>query len=447
MAMKPVEWVLAIFYGPSAHRATYGRLQGTKYTKDYIQLSRLPAFIADLSAVFGLPANGSVPVTYSWPGGSSLGELVALSADRPHLKWETREGAPPPWKMAIAPTSTTDQTIPGDPGLSSGLLADAEYNNLAALGAGTPYLIAVKLKDEGNVLHLRTYLNGASQAFSWASVNYLPVPVLDLTLSTSRTRALAAERFVSHGVFASQDVLTEIAAALGSVGPATFDSASPEILSELLEYLKNPGEGVFFDPDKRHDAWSVVGEIPGLDAGKRGLLAELARQRIISFSVDDIQAETSQSDAVEVAKFTAAAAAGNYSVDDVHVTTKTRGSAQRVFSTAVKENYNFRCALTDIETPQFLVASHIVPWSEDSSIRLDPANGICFSLLVDRAFEYGFILLEDDLTVRVNFNKIGPDLELVNYLRNYNGVKIRAPVRFAPKAEYLARRRDFVAVK
>ena len=39
MAAQPVEWVLVIYYGPSAHRATYGRLGGTKYTKDYIQLT------------------------------------------------------------------------------------------------------------------------------------------------------------------------------------------------------------------------------------------------------------------------------------------------------------------------------------------------------------------------------------------------------------------------
>ncbi|KGX48021.1 hypothetical protein Y043_6283 [Burkholderia pseudomallei MSHR2138] len=40
MAAQPVEWVLVVYYGPSAHRATYGRLSNTKYTKDYIQLSR-----------------------------------------------------------------------------------------------------------------------------------------------------------------------------------------------------------------------------------------------------------------------------------------------------------------------------------------------------------------------------------------------------------------------
>lgn len=447
MAMKPVEWVLAIFYGPSAHRATYGRLQGTKYTKDYIQLSRTSSFIADLSATFGLPVNGSVPITYCWPGGNSQGELVALSADRPHLKWETRDGAPPPWKMAKAPSALTDQTIPGDPSLANDSLADAEYHNVAASGAGVPYLIAVKLKDEGNVLHLRAYLSGASAAFSWASVNHLPAPVKDLVLSTSRTSALAAGRFQAHGVFANQKVLAEIAAALASAAPVTFDSTSPDVLSELREYLRSPGEGVFFDPDKKHDAWGAMGPVPGLDAGKRQDFSELVRQRIISFSVDDIQAEASQPDVVEVERLAAAASLGDYSVDDIHVTAKTRGSAQRVFASAVKENYGYQCALTGIQVPNFLVASHIVPWSQDSSIRLDPANGICFSLLVDRAFEYGFILIEDDLTVRVNFDRIGQDLELANYLKNFDGAKVRAPMKFAPKVEYLARRREFVAVK
>ncbi|MNV78665.1 hypothetical protein D3C71_1721680 [compost metagenome] len=66
---------------------------------------------------------------------------------------------------------------------------------------------------------------------------------------------------------------------------------------------------------------------------------------------------------------------------------------------------------------------------------------------MDRAFEYGFILIEDDLTVRVNFDRIGQDLELANYLKNFDGAKVRAPMKFAPKVEYLARRREFVAVK
>ncbi|WP_204273864.1 hypothetical protein, partial [Stenotrophomonas maltophilia] len=85
-----------IYYGPSAHRATYGRLEGTQYTKDYIQLSRKDEFIETVESLFPVPASGatSVPLTYKWPTGMAPGELVFRSADRPHLKWETSLGAP-----------------------------------------------------------------------------------------------------------------------------------------------------------------------------------------------------------------------------------------------------------------------------------------------------------------------------------------------------------------
>lgn len=52
MAAQPVEWVLVIYYGPSAHRATYGRLGNTKYTKDYIQLSKKTDFLDAVRRLF-----------------------------------------------------------------------------------------------------------------------------------------------------------------------------------------------------------------------------------------------------------------------------------------------------------------------------------------------------------------------------------------------------------
>ena len=59
MAAQPVEWVLVVYYGPAAHRATYGRqVKSKRYTKDYIQLSRKKPF---LDAVTNLsPPYGSV---------------------------------------------------------------------------------------------------------------------------------------------------------------------------------------------------------------------------------------------------------------------------------------------------------------------------------------------------------------------------------------------------
>ncbi len=57
MATLPVEWVLVVFYGPSAHRATYGRLDNTKYTKDYIQLSKKAAFLDAVTHLFPMAAS------------------------------------------------------------------------------------------------------------------------------------------------------------------------------------------------------------------------------------------------------------------------------------------------------------------------------------------------------------------------------------------------------
>ena len=87
MAAQPVEWVLVVHYGASAHRATYGRLRGTKYTKDYIQLSRKDEFLEAITRLFPVDVTHaeSVPVTYQWPTGTAPGALVFNSADRPHL--------------------------------------------------------------------------------------------------------------------------------------------------------------------------------------------------------------------------------------------------------------------------------------------------------------------------------------------------------------------------
>lgn len=145
MTARPAEWILAIYYGPSAHRATYGRLNDTRYTKDYIQLSRKEKFIETAKKLFSVGASGaeSVPLTYQWPTGTTPGEFVFLSADRPHLKWETSLGAPQVWKMSLAPSEATAETIPGDPTHLEATNAEEELTLLGARGAGQPYLIAV----------------------------------------------------------------------------------------------------------------------------------------------------------------------------------------------------------------------------------------------------------------------------------------------------------------
>ena len=119
MGAQPVEWVLVVYYGLAAHKATYGRqVQGGGYTKDYIQLSRDKGFLEEVATLFSVTASeiGQVPLTFQWPTGACPGAFVFKSADRPHLKWETSIGAPQAWKIcnahpASAPRSPRRCTI------------------------------------------------------------------------------------------------------------------------------------------------------------------------------------------------------------------------------------------------------------------------------------------------------------------------------------------------
>ncbi|MGB0993861.1 MAG: hypothetical protein ACPG32_15505, partial [Akkermansiaceae bacterium] len=192
MNFGEIEWILVVHYGKTAHRATYGRLSGTTYTKDYIQLSRKPDFLAGLRTVFQPFADdgSSIPLVYKWPGGSAKGQLIPKSADRPHLTWETGN-APSPWRMLSAPTAGTSQTIVGDPSHNVAEDADREFDRLKTSGFGQPYLLAIKLRNEPNTLHLRVHVSNPSSDISWADINNAPPDIVDLANSTSQNSALS----------------------------------------------------------------------------------------------------------------------------------------------------------------------------------------------------------------------------------------------------------------
>ena len=64
---------------------------------------------------------------------------------------------------------------------------------------------------------------------------------------------------------------------------------------------------------------------------------------------------------------------------------------QCVFRKMVIINYSSKCAITGIDIPELLFASHIIPWSKNEKERLNIENGICLSALYDRAFDKGLI--------------------------------------------------------
>jgi putative restriction endonuclease len=79
-------------------------------------------------------------------------------------------------------------------------------------------------------------------------------------------------------------------------------------------------------------------------------------------------------------------------------TVKTRVN-QSVFRQMVLANYSSKCAITGIDMPELLLASHIVPWSKNEKERLNSENGICLSALYDRAFDKGLLAFDKDYRV------------------------------------------------
>jgi hypothetical protein len=448
MPAKPVEAVLVVYYGPAAHRATYGRLDAsTTHTKDYIQLSKRRDFLDAVSSLFPVVpgSEGSVPLTYNWPGHSAPGSFVFISADRPHLKWETRLGAPSAWKMTLHPSNSTAETIPGDPSHVTSDEAEAELTLLASRGAGQPYLIAVKLRDEPTTLHLRAYLGDPGASYDWANINLVPTQIRDLAFRTTQSRALQWALFQSGGVVPA----AHAESALGAVDASQDPVAAAAVLDEdhgksLLAYLSSPGYGLFFDSSRNHDAWSVPTRLSERLAALAPDLIGVLSARFPQQDPDDAAAETGEIDDSEVESFRDQIIAKDFSVEDATATTKTRGSAQRAFADVVKTNYGWRCAITGISSKEFLVASHVVPWSQDRTIRLDPSNGICLSLLVDRAFEKGHLIVEDDLTIRINWGRVGNDASLRALMEPLDGTHVRQPTSNPPRPELLRRRRELV---
>jgi hypothetical protein len=81
----------------------------------------------------------------------------------------------------------------------------------------------------------------------------------------------------------------------------------------------------------------------------------------------------------------------------------TEGSAVRKFRIgqdwfrdALDKRWEFRCALTDLGMRELLRASHIVPWAQDKTARLDEANGLLLAAHVDALFGEYLISFDQD---------------------------------------------------
>lgn len=122
---------------------------------------------------------------------------------------------------------------------------------------------------------------------------------------------------------------------------------------------------------------------------------------------------------------------------------------QARFRKAVLASYNATCCISGLRHEKLVIASHIVPWSEDTRNRLNPQNGLCLSALHDRAYDQGLITVLPDYTVRVSSTMTAANnsSELMALLLKSHNNKILLPERLAPSTEFLewhARRFGFL---
>ena len=110
---------------------------------------------------------------------------------------------------------------------------------------------------------------------------------------------------------------------------------------------------------------------------------------------------------------------------------------QSFFRAAVIAAYSGRCCITGITSTELLRASHIIPWSENPSLRLDPHNGLCLNALHDAAFDRGLITLsnEFELLLSQRLKSEVPKTVYKEMFENRAGAPIKMPERFKPAIE------------
>jgi putative restriction endonuclease len=117
---------------------------------------------------------------------------------------------------------------------------------------------------------------------------------------------------------------------------------------------------------------------------------------------------------------------------------------QNIFRQIVLANYESRCAVSGIDIPTLLTASHIIPWSANEEQRLNPENGICLSPLYDKLFDKGFLSVTDDFLL-ITSPSLSAHISKSYYTEFISPLQGRAllePTKYYPDKSFLAYHRE-----
>lgn len=122
---------------------------------------------------------------------------------------------------------------------------------------------------------------------------------------------------------------------------------------------------------------------------------------------------------------------------------------QNFFRSTILSSYNIKCCITGLSIPDFLVASHIKPWSKDKVNRINPHNGLCLNSIHDKAFDKGFIGITPDYRVILSnlFEDYSNDKAANDFFKRHKNQKIFLPDRFLPSKEFLEYHYENIFIK
>lgn len=266
MTARSVEAVWVWRYSAAPFKAVYGRLPGTTYSKDFLQASGDCGNA--LSAAFGRTPGGTVDLDIVWPGGirhASIFEAADFTANgRLNLRWET-DHAPDPWRLFSDDDDNPLKTFPGDPHQTTAEGADQEFDKLKERNLD-PWIVVVKLHSEPDRLHARAYLGSPSPELEGASSAYLPQVVRDLMGALPENRNCAVLTAPRCGTVRAPRLMREVLSAL-SHGPNVLLVGPPGtgktvVLEDLRSLFEMGSDGLLFDADVVHGAWSAPVSAP-----------------------------------------------------------------------------------------------------------------------------------------------------------------------------------------
>ncbi len=124
---------------------------------------------------------------------------------------------------------------------------------------------------------------------------------------------------------------------------------------------------------------------------------------------------------------------------------------QGYFRDAVLSSYDFKCCVTGLNEKRLLNASHIKPWkvSDPKTERTNPRNGLCLNALHDKAFDQGYITINDryEIVMSKKIKEAKMDEETRDWLYSYDGKQILLPKKFFPSKEFIEYHNDVIFLR